>query len=262
MVDFGNIEMNDFDLDGFDIEESFFENRYVKPKFNAINPRNIKYDNAERMAIEIDIDSKGQRVDAIVSGNFIFGDFIEAYITAHNLSVEKMVISTLSMSQDNADSLALLLDNGFVKSLDLIVSAYFFSFERHALIPYIYKALDKDNRFNLAVCGVHTKTCQFKTSDGKYIVIHGSANLRSSGNIEQFTIEENEQLYGFYDKIFKEMIDNYATINKPIRGGRFVENLKMKVMASGSEKQTKGSKIKASTAAQKRSEKIKASKKN
>ena len=49
-------------------------------------------------------------------------------------------------------------------------------------------------------------------------MIHGSANLRSSGNIEQFTIEDNAQLYDFYNEIYSNILDRYATINKQIRG--------------------------------------------
>ena len=48
-------------------------------------------------------------------------------------------------------------------------------------------------------------------------MIHGSANLRSSGSIEQFTIEENRKLFDFYDEQMKKLIDKYATIRKPVR---------------------------------------------
>ena len=88
------------------------------------------------------------------------------------------------------------------------------------LIPYIYSNLDIDNKFQLAVAGVHTKTCQILTEDGRKIVIHGSANLRSSANVEQITIEENEQLYDFYEEFYSKIIDEYSTIRKPIRGNK------------------------------------------
>lgn len=47
--------------------------------------------------------------------------------------------------------------------------------------------------------------------------MHGSANLRSNGNIEQFTIEENAELYDFYDGIFSKIEEAYHTIKKPVR---------------------------------------------
>ena len=49
-------------------------------------------------------------------------------------------------------------------------------------------------------------------------VIHGSANLRSSGNIEQFMIEENEDLYDFNIEYQRRIIDTYATIKKEVGG--------------------------------------------
>lgn len=58
---------------------------------------------------------------------------------------------------------------------------------------------------------------------GRKILIHGSANLRSSGNIEQFTAEENPELYDFYDENFTKILDTYATIRKPIRHTRLWE---------------------------------------
>lgn len=217
--DFGNIGVPDIDFSQFDIlgEDDHEETRYMKPKaHNPHQSRYIIYDNAVKLAKELKLDF-GERSDVIVGGNFIFGDFIEAYVTTHMAKCKKMTISTLSLSQNNVDSLQNLLELGYVDELDLIVSVYFWSNERHALIPYIYDKLDIDNKFQLAVADIHTKTAQFETLGGRKIVIHGSANLRSSGNIEQFTIEENPGIYDFYDGVFDDIIEKYATINKPIR---------------------------------------------
>ena len=121
------------------------------------------------------------------------------------------------MDQNNIDSLHNLIVGEFVESLDLIISDYFFSHERGNLIPYIYQELDIDNKFQLAVAGSHTKICLIKTLGEKYIVIQGSANLRSSNNIEQFTIEENKDLYNFYMEYHTQIIEEYKTINKNIK---------------------------------------------
>ncbi|MCX6222467.1 MAG: hypothetical protein NTZ69_15960 [Bacteroidia bacterium] len=208
----------DFDLDAFDIRDtSEDETRYTKPRIYRPAPQsNIKYDNAVILARDLRLEPGG-RTNVIVSGSFIFGDFIEAYIVEHNIKIQKMTISTLSMSQENVDSLANLINGGFVEELNLIISHYFFSHERHALIPYIYQTLDIDNRFQLAVAGTHAKTVIFDTLGGKKIVIHGSANLRSSSNLEQFTIEDNPELFDFYDDYQERIIAKYQTINKPVR---------------------------------------------
>ncbi len=219
--DFGNLDVPDFDLDTLDIlaDDDREETRYNKPR--AHNPHRMSfvvYNNAEKLAENLKLD-KGERADAIIGGDFIFGDFIEAYITTHDIGCKKLTISTLSLNQNNVDSLRNLIDGGYVEELNLIVSVYFWSNERRVLIPYIYEKLDVADKFQLAVADIHTKTAQFETDDlgGQKIVIHGSANLRSSGNIEQFTIEENPVVYDFYDDVFNLIIDKYKTINKNVR---------------------------------------------
>lgn len=225
-LDFGDVgvdDMPDIDLGIFDVLDGEEEqSRYTKPKVYGMKKSHIMYDNAEKLARDLRLDF-GERADVFVSGNFIFGDFIEAYFTEHRVRADVMTISTLSLSQNNVDSLQILMDGGYVGRLNLIVSAYFYGNERGALIPYIYRCLDKDDRFQLAVAGIHTKTCQFHTLGGRKILIHGSANLRSSGNIEQFTVEENPELYDFYDENFTKILDTYATVRKPIRHTRLWE---------------------------------------
>lgn len=217
--DFGNLGYEDVDksLFNFDSGDFAFEDRYLKPKASGIlHSEQVLYDNAEKLASKIEI-GEGERADVIVSGAFIFGDFIEAYITQRECHCLKMTISTLSLSQDNVDSLRNLLVGGYVDKLDMVVSAYFYSNEIRTLIPYMYRQLDIDDKFQLAVCGTHTKTTTFETEGGKHIVVHGSANLRSSANIEQFTIEDNKELYDFYENCFGKIVENYSTIQKPIR---------------------------------------------
>jgi hypothetical protein len=217
--DFGNIELPEFDPAIFDLvdeETPQEESRYTKPKIYPVKQSFVCYENAEKLARELTV-NKGERADVFVSGSFVFGDFIEAYIVQRNAKVRRMTITTLSLSQENVDSLHNLLAKNYVDELNLIVSAYFYGHERWSLIPYIYQKLDIDNKFQMAVCAVHTKTCTFETLGGRKIIIHGSANLRSSANIEQFTIEENEELYDFYNEHTDKLIEAYKTINKPIR---------------------------------------------
>lgn len=214
--DIGNIEIPEVNLDFFDFdpdEEADTENRYVKPKLVPMKTDQVLYDNAAKLARELKV-TTGCRYDCIVSGSFIFGDFIEAFMIHNNCKAVKMTITTLSLSQENIDSLATLLQKGYIDRLDMIVSDYFYSHERHQLIPYMYHELDIDNRFQLAVAFVHTKTVHMETLGGKKIVIHGSANLRTSGNCEQFTIEENSELHDFYEERFTPIIERFATIRK------------------------------------------------
>lgn len=217
--DIGNFDLPDVDTSLFDVlsDGEGEETRYIKPKVYTHKPDFVMYDNAVKLARDIEI-TEGNRYDVIVNGSFIFGDFLEAFIVRNNAKCKKLTISTLSMNQNNIDSLHNLITHGYIDELNLIVSAYFYNMEIRALIPYIYRHLDIDNRLQLAVANVHTKTAQFETLGGKKIIAHGSANLRSSGSIEQFTIEESPELYDFYDEFFSRILERYQTIRKPVWG--------------------------------------------
>lgn len=217
-----NIDIPEFNID-FDVNigSDDINNRHTKPKsYSGIKQGNVKYNNALKLAKDTRIEAN-ERIDCLVSGNFVFGDFIEAYFVEHQIHTERMVISTLSMNQNNIDSLKTLMLKGYVDNLDIVISRYFYGLEKWQLIPYLYKELDFDNRFQLAVAAVHTKVMLAKTLGEKHLVITGSANLRSSMNIETFTIEDNKQSYDFHLDYHDKIMDKYKTINKqkaPKRG--------------------------------------------
>lgn len=214
----------EFDLDLSDFAEVIpeaantppLETRYTKPARYEMRDDQVMYQNAQKLARALEL-KEGMKTDCIIDGAFIFGDFIEAFVLENHAHCLEMIVTTLSMSQENIDSFRELLELGWVDKLDIIISDYFYSHEKNGLVPYMYQQLDIENRFQLAVAGIHTKTCQFLTEGGKKIVMHGSANLRSSGNIEQFCLEENPKLYDFYKEAFMRVIDKFKTINKAIR---------------------------------------------
>lgn len=229
-VDFGSIDLPKLDLTGFNIPKAAtaprsadgeeqtdraMETRYIAP-LPPITGIPALYKNAAKLAKELKV-GNGERYNAIVSGDFVFGDFIGAYIWEHQIKVRNMLVSTLSLNQKNIETFARLADRGYIDKIDMLLSIYFYANERYQLIPYLRKKLDKDNRFQLAIAGIHTKIVQFETHDGQKIVIHGSANLRSSGNVEQFTIEENPTLYDFYEDCFSKVMERFGTIKKDIR---------------------------------------------
>lgn len=191
--------------------------RYIKPKkIKSASEKFLKYKNAAELAKNINF-QENNRFFCYVDGSFYFGDFIEAFIVEKNIHVKKMTISTLSMNQNNIDSLYNLLNGNYIEELNLIISDYFYTHERHDLVKYIYDRLDFNDKFQLAVAGTHCKIVSFETMCGRKFVIHGSANLRSSANIEQFMFEESEDLYNFNDEIQSSIIEQFYTINKSVR---------------------------------------------
>lgn len=224
-------ELQDIDVSLFDVKKEGTyaeETRWTKPKIYKKPKGFFMYDNAVKLAKELKL-GYGERAEVLVNGSFIFGDFLEAYLLEYKAVCKKMVISTLSLNENNIDSLHNLITHGWIQHLDLIVSHYFYSMERYKLIPYLYRQLDIDNKFQLSVAFIHTKTVHFETLGGRKIVMHGSANLRSSGNVEQFSIEENPELYDFYDEAFGKIIERYATIkDAPNRSEMWEELIKEK----------------------------------
>lgn len=218
LQDFSNIEVDiNFNID--------FNQRYCKPAMSK--SKNVKYKNASALSKEIKI-MQNERYFCIIDGSFIFGDFIESFIVDRNMKVKELTLSTLSISQENVDSFCNLIKKGYILKLKLIVSDYFYSHEKNNLVKYMYNTLDIDNKFQLSVCRTHTKICLIETEQGggrKY-VIHGSANLRSSDNIEQFMIEENSELYDFNKLFHDKIIDNFATIGKSLRGKKLFNLIK------------------------------------
>lgn len=212
LEDFSNIEI-DINI------ENDFNQRYCKPAMSR--SKNVKYKNASELSKEIYI-KQNERYFCIIDGSFIFGDFIEAFIYDRAMKVKELTLSTLSMSQENIDSFYNLMNLGYIENLNIIISDFFYSHERHNLVKYMYEKLDIDDRFQLSVCRTHTKICMFETemNGGRKYVIHGSANLRSSDNIEQFMIEENSELYDFNKLFHDKIIDNFATVNKSLRGDK------------------------------------------
>jgi hypothetical protein len=217
----------DFDFDGFQLDfdiQDDTSNTFCKPKI--CKPKKVIYDNAVKMANEIELE-KDMSIYAIVSGNFIFGDLLEALIVEKQLKTKSLSISTLSLSQDNVDSMANIMYSGLCDELHLIVSSYFYSHERHVLIPYIYDELEKEKPwdFRLSVAGSHMKIALIETDNLK-LTIQGSANLRSSRSVEQFSMIDDQELFDF-NKKYIEIIEKTYQINKKSgeRGGKLWQSL-------------------------------------
>lgn len=221
----GDLNLSCFELAEFEIS-SEFETRYIKPKLPIELPESaMKYENAEQLAKDVPID-KGTRHYVLINGSFIFGDYIEALCVINDWHVKKLTISTLGLNQNNVDSLANLINGGYADEVNLIISDYCFAHNRQGLIKYMYEELDKDNKFQLAVARTHCKIVLIETHCGLKIVLHGSANLRSSNNIEQFMIEENDYLYDFNNEYHSKIVEMYSTIKKSIGLGELWDKIK------------------------------------
>ena len=84
--DFGDLDTSLFDILPEEESGSDGETRYIKPKVRAgaSSDDNGIYKSAEDLARKLRL-WNGDRYDCLVNGDFIFGDFIEAFMAAEQL---------------------------------------------------------------------------------------------------------------------------------------------------------------------------------
>lgn len=192
------------------------DSRYVRPRVYESIAGMVAYENARDFVDgwirEI---RPGFRLFAVVSGDFVFGDVLSAMAT-RGLHMRHVTIQTLSLSERNIDALGQVMDHFPDMRLRLALSDYFYSHERHPgqLVPRIYETLDRDDRLDVAFASTHMKIITVETASGGKLVIDGSANLRSSRNIEQFRVECDAELYDWIEAVNDRIFAAYSTINK------------------------------------------------
>lgn len=182
---------------------------FVKVRHNIIDMK-VKYKNAGELANEIGIPEKdGDAIYCWLQGNFIFGDFFAQWITENNILVEELTIISLSIASETIEVLEALIDNGWVKRINLMLSGYFIRTEKakHTKSIALLNSFKerKGDLFNLSTTNTHQKICLIETQNNK-VVIHGSANMKGSQNYEQIMVENNKALYDFNYKYFINLI--------------------------------------------------------
>ena len=217
--DFGfdfDIDFSEFDFSG--IEEAPLESCvYSRPLARKVEA--CAYEYAQDFARGLTIDNETETF-AFVSGNFVFGDVLEALVEEGKISVRRLGIQTLSMNDENIDSIRNILEMQPVEALDIVLSDYWYSHENHknGLVPYLFEELDlEDLELHVAFAGVHSKIVTVETLKGNTLTMHGSANLRSSGNVEQLHISPDRGLYEFCDSMTQRILTAFDVVNQDNR---------------------------------------------
>lgn len=229
-IDFGDLGFDLKDLDtsaffspaattevdageGTDALEGALWSRPVVPA-----PKVALYEHAREMARDMALDNDHETF-AIVSGNFVFGDLLEALVEERRLSVRKLAIHTLSLNAENIDSIRNVLEMQPVEQLDVILSNYWYAHElRTGMVGYLFETLDLDRLdLRVAFAGTHCKLITVETLKGNVLTMQGSANLRSSGNIEQVHVSPDRALYDFVEGVNQRILDAYDVLNQDQR---------------------------------------------
>ncbi len=184
-------------------------------------PKLVAYEHAREMAREITLDNEHETF-AFVSGNFVFGDLLEALVEERRISVRSLGIHTLSLNAENIDSIRNVLEMAPVTRLDVILSNYWYAHElKTGMVGYLFEQLDLDGLdLRVAFAGTHCKVITVETPKGNVLTMHGSANLRSSGNVEQVHISPDRGLYDFCEGMNRRILDAYDVLNQDNRKRR------------------------------------------
>jgi hypothetical protein len=111
-------------------------------------------------------------------------------------TIKTLHIATLSFSKANGEQLAALVDVGAVGSVLMICSSYLSSTEKDLVCGLATALQERGQRLVSRRC--HAKVIAMELSDGRCLTIESSANLRSSRNIEQFTITHDRAVLDFH----------------------------------------------------------------
>ena len=180
-------------------------NRYMK-QFHAAKgddkrsrrgiKRLVRPENAAALAEYLP--EPGECTHAVVRGDFVMADIIPLLLG--DRVADLVGISTLGMSRDNAVKLAELLAAGKMRRLFLLVSHYFSQVDKTGTYREV-KGLLGDA---VVVARTHAKVVLVSAAPS-FFVVEGSANLRSSDNIEQFAIWNDEELLNWHLEWMQEV---------------------------------------------------------
>ena len=191
--------------------------RYRLPRvYGQTVRRPVLYEYAEDFARGFRF-APGYREMCFVSGNFVYGDVIEALVAMGKIDIRRLTIQTLTLSQENVDSLWNVCDmSPGLEKLRIICGGYFWAHEHKpgGVIPYMYQELDQGDVLDVAFAAIHTKIVSIETTRGNHVVMHGSANLRSSRSIEQVMVECDDALWECVEDFADRVLESYSVIDK------------------------------------------------
>ena len=159
---------------------------------------------AEHVAdVMAQLPAPGERLHAILKGNFIMADLIAAIVRQKG-PAGAVHLASLSMSERNAAQLAELLSSGLIGSLHLLLSDYFDKTSKADTAPACRAKL---SAATIGTSRSHAK-CYVLPCGQNAFVVETSANLRSSANTEQCTIFNDADLAAFHAGWIGELIRN------------------------------------------------------
>lgn len=154
--------------------------------------------------------SEAESVHALLSGEFVLGDVVDRVRALHG-EPRALWIATLSVGLPNIATLRAACDAGV--QVTLLVSHYFQSAE-HELYAALERAIADAPGLRLIVGRLHAKVLLFDY-EGWPLTLTTSANLRSSGNLEQLDAFAAPPLFFFHRDWMQEVCERAEQGSNP-----------------------------------------------
>ncbi|MHA3773650.1 hypothetical protein ACXR0O_19110 [Verrucomicrobiota bacterium sgz303538] len=145
-----------------------------------------------------------EAVHFMMGGRFAAADMIPAIQQLAGEPIAELYIATLGFSKQNVEQFATLLDEGTVKRLTLICSAYFKDTEGMAY-GYGLQQLAELRDARLAKTRNHAKVVLFRFGR-RYFVVEASANIRSCLSLEQVALIQSRRLFQFHRQWMEKVL--------------------------------------------------------
>lgn len=117
-----------------------------------------------------------------------------------------MTAATLRVGEKQFDELARLKKRGLIDKADFFVGSIMREDSKSKKYDYFgrFQNVCKENGWEYHVTNNHAKVVLMRTAKN-YYVLETSSNLNENPKIEQFSLENNKQVYDFYYNFFEEL---------------------------------------------------------
>ena len=155
---------------------------------------------------------QGETLHGILYGYFDLAHLLVALLARLGTPCTHLRVATLSLSLRNVHELAALLDCGAVLRLDVLTSDFQRKHDKE-IFAALLEALHERGQ-TVAAARSHCKLLLLDMADGRRWTWHGSANLRTSRNQEQFSLCQETAaeapVHDFFARWFDEMVTAHA----------------------------------------------------
>jgi hypothetical protein len=150
---------------------------------------------AEATEVLTVLPAEGESLHAIMTGRYDLMHLLAVLVDRLG-TIEAARIATLSYNRKNLAEMLALLDDGKVRTLTLLCSAFFRDHNRELWEETLSEF--RDRRQRAAAARSHAKVVTLAIAGGARYALEGSANLRTNSNREQFALFRDAALHDWH----------------------------------------------------------------